>query len=168
VPDGRAPPLPAPAKQQQGSLLAAPGGLDPSSTRARGAPIPEKAWAARNVARSLLGGGDPNGVAEAMRMLREAAGDCREYYGPDHPGGSRPDCMAGMRRHGAACGAVPCSRAKFQPIMSKPGPAGQLATLLDLIDADLALLVTSSEPERARRDAADAIHRALSIVQVRV
>ncbi|GBF91896.1 hypothetical protein Rsub_05001 [Raphidocelis subcapitata] len=113
------------ALKQQGSLLAAPGGLDPSSARARGAPVPEKAWAARNVARSLLGGGDPSGVAEAARMLREAADDCREYYGPDHP--------------------------------------GQLSTLLDLVNADLALLTTAGGPERARRDAADAIHRALSI-----
>jgi hypothetical protein len=74
------------ALQQKGSLLASPGGLDPSSARARGAPVPEKAWAARNVARSLIGGGGAAGAEEGVRMLREAAAECRDYYGPTHPG----------------------------------------------------------------------------------
>ena len=74
-------------QQQQGSLLAAPGGLDPSSGRARGAPTPEKVWAARNVARSLIGGGgSAAGAGEGVRMLREAAAECAEYYGEAHPG----------------------------------------------------------------------------------
>lgn len=83
------PPLPCTStanRQQQGSLLAAPGGLDPSSSRARGAPVPEKAWAARNVARSLIGGGGAAGAEEGVRMLREAAGECAAYYGEAHPG----------------------------------------------------------------------------------
>jgi len=61
--------------------------LDPSTTKARGAPTPEKAWAARNVARSLVGGGGVAGMEEGVRMLREAADDCRQYYGDAHPGG---------------------------------------------------------------------------------
>ncbi|KAI8473300.1 MAG: hypothetical protein J3K34DRAFT_411556 [Monoraphidium minutum] len=112
------------ALKQQGSLLAAPGGLDPGSAKARGAPVPEKAWAARNVARSLLAAGGEAGVEEGARMLREAAAECAGYYGDGHP--------------------------------------GQLSTLLDLVDALMALQQLRFE---AREEAADAIRHALAIVE---
>lgn len=178
---------PAPARphararaQAQGSLLAAPGGLDPSSSKARGAPVPEKAWAARNVARSLLGGGGAGGAREAARMLREAAEDCAGYYGAAHPGAPRQGRGPGGRtrprrpfdarsRHAAA--PLHASHHTHTSHTSHTHhkhltPAGQLSTLLDLIDALLALY--SFEPEEALRgEAAGAIRRALEVVEVR-
>jgi len=84
----------------QGSPVAGPGGLDPQGARMRQqlVPAPERIWALRNVANSMLrstassGGGGTSGSStpsaeEAVSMLKQASDLAAEHYGKDHPGG---------------------------------------------------------------------------------
>lgn len=77
-----------------------PGGLDPQAARARNqlVPAPERIWALRNVANSMLrstassGGGGSNSSSstpsaeEAVSMLKQASDQAAEHYGMTHPG----------------------------------------------------------------------------------
>jgi hypothetical protein len=53
-------------------------------------PVPERTWALRNVANSMLrsagGSGDAAAAEEALGMLRQAAELSAEHYGKQHPG----------------------------------------------------------------------------------
>lgn len=84
----------------QGSPVAGPGGLDPQGARMRQqlVPAPERIWALRNVANSMLkstassGGGGTSGSStpsaeEAVSMLKQASDLAAEHYGKSHPGG---------------------------------------------------------------------------------
>jgi hypothetical protein len=85
----------------QGSGVMGPGGLDPQAARARQqlVPAPERIWALRNVANSMLrstassgGGGSSSSstpsAEEAVSMLKSASDLAAEHYGMSHPGGS--------------------------------------------------------------------------------
>jgi hypothetical protein len=75
-----------------------PGGLDPQAARARNqlVPAPERIWALRNVANSMLrstassgGGGSSSSTPsaeEAVSMLKQASDLAAEHYGMTHPG----------------------------------------------------------------------------------
>lgn len=83
----------------QGSPVAGPGGIDPQGARMRQqlVPAPERIWALRNVANSMLrstassGGGGSSGSAtpsaeEAVSMLQQASDLASDHYGKQSPG----------------------------------------------------------------------------------
>lgn len=54
-------------------------------------PVPERTWALRNVANSMLrsgaaASGDTAAAEEALTMLKQAADLAAEHYGKTHPG----------------------------------------------------------------------------------
>jgi hypothetical protein len=48
-------------------------------------PIPERLWAVRNVAGSMVRFGDPSQAAEAVNMLLDACDLAASHYGAKHP-----------------------------------------------------------------------------------
>lgn len=83
----------------QDSPVAGPGGLDPQGARMRQqlVPAPERIWALRNVANSMLrstassgGGGSSSSstpsAEEAVSMLKQASDLAAEHYGKNNPG----------------------------------------------------------------------------------
>lgn len=86
--------------------MVGPGGLDPQGSRLRQAlvPVPERTWALRNVANSMLrsaaASGDNAAAEEALGMLKQAADLAAEHYGATHPGqqqcGTLLECSANL------------------------------------------------------------------------
>jgi hypothetical protein len=76
-------------RQRAGSPVVGPSGLDPSAQEQRKAlvPVPERTWALRNVANSMVRSGGAAQLPGAVKMLREAADLAADHYGAGHPGG---------------------------------------------------------------------------------
>eukprot|EP00798_Chlamydomonas_sp_ICE-L_P005530 gene5530-4163_t len=49
-------------------------------------PVPERLWAARNVANNMVRFGNPKQLGEAVGMLEQACDVAEQHYGPCHPG----------------------------------------------------------------------------------
>jgi hypothetical protein len=77
--------------QRAGSPVVGPSGLNPSAPEQRKAlvPVPERTWALRNVANSMVRSGGAAQLPGAVKMLQEAADLAADHYGPGHPGGCR-------------------------------------------------------------------------------
>lgn len=120
--------------RMQGSPVVGPGGLDPQAARLKQqlVPAPERIWALRNVANSMLrsatfgaagssgssaaAGGDAAdsispAAEEALSMLRQAAYLAADHYGDNHPGG----CTVAFWGAGQAALRVRPPHASVQP-----------------------------------------------------
>ena len=114
-----------PSPHLQDSPVSGPGGLDPQGARLRQqlVPAPERIWALRNVANSMLrstassGGGGGSAASsssssapsaeEAVSMLKQAADLAADHYGKNHPGwhcSAVLCCTELCREHGMCMG----------------------------------------------------------------
>lgn len=112
----------APMLCVQDSPVVGQGGLDPQGARLRQqlVPAPERIWALRNVANSMLrstassGGSGSSGSStpsaeEAVSMLHQAADLAAEHYGKNHPGVSMCEQFSASSQGKSSQSQLDCS-----------------------------------------------------------